>query len=84
MKTIFLLGLSLAFVACVQTGENWVGFFYPSGSVVDGVEIEEFLSEEACISWADELTLEVESEEAHFYCGYDCRYDNKGQYTCSD
>ncbi len=86
MKKFLFLALfaSLALVSCKQQSTAWTGFYYASGSSEDGVEIQEFETEEACTEWTETQMSTATLTDAHAHCGYQCSYDSEGQYVCAN
>ncbi|QQR55256.1 membrane lipoprotein lipid attachment site-containing protein [Candidatus Peregrinibacteria bacterium] len=81
-KLFFFLLMTAALAACTHQNPAWQGFYYPSGSAEDGFETQSFVSNEACENWTFEKMGNETTEGEHSYCGYNCSYDDEGQYGC--
>ncbi len=83
MKKSFLVLLAtLALSGCQHEDSGWRGFYYHTGSSEDGFETQSFESEAACDEWLEEKLMISSHSESHGSCGFNCTYDDEGQYIC--
>lgn len=84
-KAAMLFIIIITLSGCSTQSDKWTGFYYPEGEPKQGKAIfekQEFETRELCEQWATEKTQG--NEQADYYCGFKCNYDNSGQYACTD
>ncbi len=86
-KAAILLIMVVALSGCNKwtQSDKWTGFYYPEGEPKQGeaiFETQEFETKESCEQWATEKTQG--NEQSDYFCGFQCKYDNSGQYGCTD